>query len=202
MIKIGLVGTPGAGKTTTARALAGFARNHTDIKTVELVAEYARVYVHQYGISGVEDQFRILGKQIDEEDKFPQTIDLLITDSPIFLGYAYALELRKEGNNKDTMWLNDIFVKMNKLNQVPRYDIIFHLPPVLTPVNDGIRLANHFDKEWREKADLRIQGVFQIFPPRKFVTLSSLNIEDRVKEAAKHINDYLGNTIESCDFKK
>jgi nicotinamide riboside kinase len=192
VIRVGFIGVPGAGKTTTSRALAGSIREHTNLKTVELVAEYARVYIHKYGIDSIYDQVRILNKQIAEEDRYPEATDLMITDSPIFLGLGYAIELREEGNPKHTMVINDLFKDMNKLNQVPRYDIIFHLPPVLKPVKDGIRAEHHFDDEWRRTADIRLQAMFHVFPPRKLITLQATDVEGRVKEAIKFIKEYLG----------
>jgi nicotinamide riboside kinase len=191
MLKVGYIGVPGSGKTTTARALAGTIRNHTNLKTVELVAEYARIYIHKYGIDSISDQIRIMHKQIAEENNFPSTIDIMITDSPIFLGLGYAFELRQEGNPKDTLALNDMFVEMNRLNEVPRYDIIFHLPPVLTPVKDGIRPNLHFQKEWREEADKRLLSTFYQFKPRKLVTLNSVDVDTRVTESITHIKNYL-----------
>lgn len=187
MIRIGLAGCPGVGKTTTSRALAGALREHTEFKTIELVAEYARVYIHKYKIDSVYDQMRIFNKQVQEEDNFPATTDVLITDSPVFLGFGYALELRREGNLKDTMIINDLFKEMNKLNQVPRYDYIFHLPPIKTPVKDSIRLDHHFDPKWRAEADIRLKSLFYIFQPRHLITLESTNTNDRVKEIISYI---------------
>ena len=74
------------------------------LETIELVSEYARAYIHKYGsIDSVYDQMRIFNKQLAEENQFPSTIDVLVTDSPIFLGFGYALELRKENNKKKEM---------------------------------------------------------------------------------------------------
>lgn len=191
MIRIGYIGVPGSGKTTAARALAGTIRFHTNFKTVELVSEYARVYINKYGIDNITDQVNILGKQLNKENGYPSSTDVLITDSPIFLGFGYALDLRREGSDKDTMILNDLFKSMNKLNQVPRYDIIFHLPPTLTPVQDGIRLPHHFDQEWRTEADQKILSIFRIFSPRKLVTLKSTLVTDRINESISIIKEYV-----------
>lgn len=199
MIRIGFVGVPGAGKTTTARALAGQIRFHTDVKTVELVAEYARVYIHKYGIDSIYDQVRIMNKQIEEEDRYPASTDVLITDSPVFLGFGYALDMRKcypdPEAKKNTMLINDIFKDMNKLNEQTRYDIIFHLPPTLKPVDDGIRAAYQFEDEWRTEADIRLKALFSIFKPKLLVTLKSDNVQDRVAESIKIFKEFQsGNT--------
>lgn len=199
VLRIGFIGVPGAGKTTTARALAGCIRRYTDFKTIELVQEYARTYINRYGkIENLTDQMRIFKKQLGEEDQYPQTIDVLVTDSPVFLGFGYSIELRREGDLKDTMMLNDLYKDMNKLNQIPRYDIIFHLPPVLKPVRDGVRSELQFSDEWRREADLRLLSIFYIFPPRKLITLHSKTDEERVKEAIEHIREY---TLEKSSAK-
>ncbi len=188
MIRIGFVGVPGAGKTTTARALAGILRQETNYKTIELVSEYARAYIHKYGsIDSVYDQMRIFNKQLAEENQFPSTIDVLVTDSPIFLGFGYALELRKENNKKDTMLINDLFKEMNKCNDPPRYDFIFHLPPVLKPVKDGIRSDLHFDDKWRAEADKKLLSIFYVFKPKNLITISAINLSDRLKEVINYL---------------
>jgi len=182
MIRIGFVGVPGAGKTSTARLLAAQCRSIDGLKNVELCSEYARTYINKYGpITSIFEQYIILKKQISWEDSLSyDNLELLITDSPIFLGFVYCLEL-KQDNIKDTMGLNNIFKEMNFLNIPNRYDIIFHLPPILKPVNDGIRAEHHFDDNWRNNTDYNIRFVFDMFKPKKFITVDGNTIEDRVK---------------------
>lgn len=188
MIRIGFVGVPSSGKTTLARALAGAIGIKTKFKTIELVPEYARTYRQKYGIDGIQDQVRILNKQIELEERYPPTLEVLITDSPIFLGFGYAIELKRPGSIKDNMILNDVFKIMSKANVTPRYDIIFHLPPVLEPIKDGLRPEEHFDPEWRAEADVRLKSVFYVFPPKKLISLETVTLDDRVNECLLHIN--------------
>jgi len=183
-VRVGFSGTPGTGKTSTARALAAMCRRIESYKRVELIAEYARRYIHKYGSEGIDlsDQYKIMQKQLEWEDAIPPETDLILTDSPVHLGFIYALELRKN-TIKDTMYLNDIFKRLNKINSPEkRYDIVFHLPPVLKPVNDGIRHEDHFKDSWREKADWRIKYVFDLFPPKHFITIESAGLLERVEE--------------------
>jgi len=184
MVKIGFSGTPGSGKTSTARALSAMCRRIESFKRVELIAEYARRYIHKYGSEGIDltDQFKIMEKQIEWEQAVPPETDLIITDSPVHLGFIYALDLRKD-TVKDTMYINDIFKRLNKINSPERrYDVIFHLPPVLKPIDDGIRKEDQFKESWREKADWRIKYVFDLFPPKTFVTIESVGLPERVEE--------------------
>lgn len=182
MKRIGFVGVPGAGKSSLARGVA--AQSYNQIGKVELVQEYARRYISKYGaINQVSDQYKVMQKQLEWENSIPaDSTDVAITDSPVHMGFLYAMEMRDVTCIKDTMYVNDIFKTMNKLNCPPRYDIIFHLPPLWTPSEDGIRPRQHFEDEWRTEADLKIQFIFKLFPPKQFVTITSETLEERIAE--------------------
>lgn len=192
MKRVGFVGVPGAGKTSTARALSAFCRGN-EFKRVELVSEYARRFISKYGqMEHLAEQYRITEKQIEWEDTVPKDeTDLLITDSPIFLGFLYALEYRNMEKVKDSMYINDLFKRLNKANIGYRYDLIFFLPPVLEPVKDGVRPDLHFDPNWRNQASDRIKQIFQLFPPKNFVILKEETIEKRVEECIKYMKEFL-----------
>lgn len=169
---VGITGVPGAGKTTFSRALSTELRIQGVFNTVEYIDEYARAYIAKYGrISEVWEQVRIFNKQLQQERRFHNSCEALISDSPVFLGFMYSVYLRREGNQKDAMILSDLFNEMIKLNVEPHYDVILHLPPVLKPANDGIRIAEHFQDDWRASADSFIRSIFQIFPPSRFAVL-------------------------------
>lgn len=188
VIRVGFVGVPGAGKTSTARALAAFCRKHDRLKKIELIAEYARRYISKYGpIDTLADQYKIMEKQIEWEDTPSETsVDIIVTDSPVHLGWLYVMELRTE-TKKDVMYVNDIFKRMNKLNCPPRYDAIFHLPPIIKPVEDGVRPALHFDQDWREGSDAMIEFIFKLFPPKHHVHVKSVDLQERVDECVEHL---------------
>lgn len=182
MIRIGFVGVPGSGKTSTARALASTCRRIDGLNNIELNSEYARRYIAKYGtIDNCWEQYRILKKQLEWEESVGSP-DILITDSPIFLSLVYATML-SDGSRKDVMIVNDLFSEMNKLNNPdPRYDIIFYLPPKLKPVDDGIRSADQFDDSWRNDAAEDIKGIFRLFKPAIFYTVDSVGLRERVEE--------------------
>lgn len=182
MKRIGFVGVPGSGKSSVARGVA--AKAYDKIGKVELIAEYARRFISKYGaVTKVSDQYKILQKQLEWENVIPEAeIDVIITESPIHMGFLYALELRSNNDIKDIMYINDIFKRMNKVNCPPRYDIIFHLPPIWTPSIDGVRSEKHFEAEWRKESDNIIQFIFKLFPPKHFITIISETLEDRIIE--------------------
>lgn len=194
MIRVGFMGVPGAGKTSTARALAAACRGIDGIKNVEIVPEYARRYIAKFG--GIEEpweQVRVLNKQIEWEDTASAKADLIITDSPVHLGLAYTLFFPRR-SMKDVMLVNDLFSMLTKLDfPKPRYDIIFHLPPVLKPVDDGVRAAVQFDDDWRRAMDKRLVSVFRMLPPTRYCSIKATALDSRVGEALWVINTYLAN---------
>lgn len=193
MIRIGFTGVPGAGKTSTARALVAQMRKIHSFSKVELVQEYARRYISKHGeIEHLWEQYRITNKQIEWEDSVcTDKLEVMVTDSPVFLGFLYANEMPRR-KPKDIMLFNDIFKMMTKLNHpYPRYNYIFHFPPILTPIDDGVRAAHQFSQEWREDADIQIRSLFKIFKPGFFKVIQAQGIEDRVKECL----DFLGQEV-------
>lgn len=188
--RIGFVGTPGSGKSTLARAVA--ASGHNKLRCVELVAEYARRFLTKYGqVESPADQYKITQKQIEWENAVSPETEVIITDSPIYMGFLYALNLRDLNNPKHTMYINDTFKCMNKINCPQRYDIIFHLPPAWKPHKDGVRSSEHFEDEWRSSADDMIRFIFKLFPPQKFISLNKISLEERVEECLYYIEEYL-----------
>lgn len=201
MIKVGFIGVPGSGKTSTSRAIAAACRRHPQLKNVELVSEYARRYIAKYkSISHIWEQFRIMQKQVEWENSASyDDLDLLITDSPVFNSFAYCIDLRagRDLESKDIMIMNDMFKESMRLNDPIRYDMIFHLSPSLKPVNDGIRPQSNFDDDWRMVMDRRFQVVYEIFQPKFFIDVTETDLSKRVEFCIKHILVLFGETDEN-----
>lgn len=189
MIRIGIAGIPGSGKTTLARALAGHCGIELGLERVELISEYARRYIAKYGpITSVMDQYRILMKQTDWEDSIPNCVDIMITDSPVHAGFLYALQLRKkEGGTKEAVFVNDIFKKMNSINNPTRYSIVFYLSSDIKPKQDKVRIQQHFDEHWRTEANVDMRLMFKLFPPKKFIEIKAVSLQARIKECIGYI---------------
>lgn len=193
MLRIGIIGVPGTGKTTLARAVASSCRDTS--RRVELVSEYARRYISKHGsIDNIWEQYRVTEKQIEWEDSISEeNVDLLVTDSPVHLGFLYSTEFITN-HHKDIMVYNDIFKKLSKLNEgKPRYDIIFHLPPDIQFVqSDGIRKSEYLDEQWRIENDISIKFIFgSMFRPGKFLSINNTDIEYRTNYVLRAIEDIL-----------
>jgi hypothetical protein len=138
------------------------------------------------------EQFRVLEKQLDWENSIcTDKLDIMLTDSPIFLGFLYCCQLPKI-DPKEIMFFNDIFKKMVKLNYpTPRYDIIFHLDTSLKPVDDGVREKKQFEDVWREKADTMIRAMMEIFKPKQFIPVGTTSMDKRTEFCLKQIRNSL-----------
>lgn len=193
MLRIGFSGIPSSGKTFTARYFSATYKYSGNYLKTELISEYARSYLTKYGMpDSIWEQYKIVDKQIQLEDSVSSHVELLITDSPIQLGFNYAVDLRNVNNKKEEMVLRDIYHKISKLNSPPRYDIIFHLPPLLKPDVDGVRPSIHLDETWREETDKNISYLCKVlFPPKKWVLVEPTDLKERVEFCSNVLTEYI-----------
>lgn len=192
MMRIGFCGIPGSGKTSTSRGVAAFCRRIDKLNNIELVPEYARRRIAKYGpIDDINHQFRILKKQLEWEDSVGN-VDLVITDAPLFMGFMYATSIQNNDEKTDPIFYNDLFKEMVKLNSPNRYDIMFHIPPKVKPVADGVRSAIQFDDEWREDNDNFLRVIMKdIFPSKKFIIVEPIDLQERINFCINQIEQYI-----------
>jgi hypothetical protein len=88
---LSLYAGPGAGKSTSAAYL--YAKLKAEGKRVEMVREYIKDWVWEGRIPTTYDQFYILGKQIRRESSLLGKVDIIITDSPVWLCGYYSNEI-------------------------------------------------------------------------------------------------------------
>jgi len=182
MKRIAISGIPGSGKTSLARGLASACCG--TLKNVELVNEYAREYISKYkSVDTIWEQLRITEKQIEREDNIVSKTDILITDSPIYLGFLFAIDLVDFDNAKDVIAYNDLFCKLTALRN--RYDLIVHLYPVIGPVEDGVRINLHFNEQWRSKSNSILLNQLGMFGQKNIIEIQSKDITERVETCLK-----------------
>lgn len=144
MIKVGICGAPGAGKSTTA---AGLFYNYKRRGVhVELVTEFIREEINKgFKLGSVADQLRIYMKQKEREDIVPSTIQLIVTDSPIYLSLYYALDYARNSRHQNDE--NILFMFEQIFKERNRYDILIMLRRTKPYVEDGTRCQTECESD-------------------------------------------------------
>lgn len=87
---VNLFAAPGSGKSTMAAGV--FYKLKNNGINVELAGEYAKDLVWSGRQRTLEDQIYVFGKQHHRIQRLQQDCDVIIADSPILLGLAYAAD--------------------------------------------------------------------------------------------------------------
>ncbi len=141
-IKIGVCGAPSAGKSTVSASVFTSCKK-VGIKT-ELIQEFARIQLNKgWKINSISEQFIINKNQREMEDIVPDAIDVLITDSPAFLTFFYALWNVK--STDDNFILSEMYKQF--LEDLNRYDKIIFLNRVKPYVKDGTRIQTEEESD-------------------------------------------------------
>lgn len=90
-IVINLFGGPGCGKSTTAAAVFSLLKLHS-VET-ELITEFAKDLVWEERFHTFKNQHYLFGKQHHRLWRVGDKVDVMVTDSPIFLSLVYRKEL-------------------------------------------------------------------------------------------------------------
>ena len=129
-VLIGICGGPSSGKTTLSRALT----NELCLlgHNAEQVTEYARFHTarcSQYPVNHPRDllyQYMVLEKQLEWENAIPQTMEYVVSDSPVIIGmiYTHALTNFEDYNQVAFYHLHYQHILQHK----NRYNPLFYLP--------------------------------------------------------------------------
>lgn len=183
-IKIGLVGSPGSGKSTCAADT--FVQCKKNGIKVELIQEFARDALNKgWELNSIAEQIIINRNQCEKEDIVPKEIDVLITDSPVFLTYYYGL------CNFEDPYEDFILAELYKdfLKDIERYDFIFFLNRVKEYVNDGTRKQS---EEESDKIAVHLKALLEMHK----VYFVELNGDDTaVTEIVNAINSRLNSKV-------
>lgn len=110
----------------------------------EVVREYARHFIEKYGqIETIMEQWHIYDGQTKWEAQAISNYDIVISDSPRFLPYIYALNLFDHDDPKSIAAL----VRLYELGvfSINDYTMIYLLKPPLVVEQDGIRSQDEND---------------------------------------------------------
>ena len=129
-MKIGIIGPPGAGKTTLAAGL--FYHLKKMDKKIELVPELIKYKVYQqqdFTRTGFDIQNNLEQRAFEENfEKASPPLDFIICEAPLCNGYFYASYYNKEDEAK-------ILKKIAK-DTINSYDLIIHLSISLNSEKD------------------------------------------------------------------
>ncbi len=149
MIKIGLIGAPGCGKSTLAAYV--FAMLKDSGIDGELVNEYIREHVNKHKrVPSITFQSVIYERQLEKEKIIPPQMDFFITDSPHILSYIFA-SLYIDYNDPDQIeLLGDLYMKFLRESK-DAYDLIYVLEHNHPPKDDGVRYQTTEEMELLKK---------------------------------------------------
>ena len=118
MILVNLVGAPGAGKSTGASYI--FSQLKMRGVNAELVTEFAKDKTWEHNTAALSNQVYMAGKQYFRLTRCAKQVDVIITDSPLFLSILYN-RITPEGDRLPPcfdsliMWLFNRFDNMTYL---------------------------------------------------------------------------------------
>ena len=133
------MGAPSTGKTMVAGAMKEYAFLHGG-RSTDVCTEYAREFVFTYGLPKHSyTQYRITSKQIQREDILSSgSAEYIFTDSPVWLGYVYALLKLKSSSDKEVHTAISDMYELFVINQMHRYHKAFYVKTSDTE-DDGCR---------------------------------------------------------------
>lgn len=149
MIKIGLIGAPGCGKSTLAAYV--FAMLKDKGIDGELVNEYIREHVNRHKrVPSITFQSVIYERQLEKEKIIPQHLEFMVTDSPHILSYIFA-SIYIDYNDPDQVeLLGDLYLKFLRESR-EAYDLIYVLEHNHPPKDDGVRYQTEREMDLLKK---------------------------------------------------
>lgn len=147
--KIAAVGGPNSGKSVFASLL--YAELRILGVDARYVQEYATDYIAEHGSpKDVLDQLRICERQVVFENRFSNSCQIVLVESPAFItGLVYAPmpiykrnTLKKNSTAEYQMWLKKA-KNIAVFESLPTFDIILHTKPVWPYKKDGIRIQKN-----------------------------------------------------------
>ena len=137
MIRIGLMGAPGCGKTTLAAYV--FAMLKDEGLDGQLINEYIREHVNKHKrVPSITFQSIVYERQLEKEKVVPPELDFFVTDSPHILSYIFASIYIDYQDPDQIDLLGDLYLKFLRYSRTA-YDLVYVLEHNHPPKEDGVR---------------------------------------------------------------
>lgn len=145
MIRIGLMGAPGCGKSTLAAYV--FAILKDEGLDGELINEYIREYVNKHKrVPSITFQSIVYERQLEKEKVVPSELDFFVTDSPHILSYIFASIYIDYEDPDQIELLGDLYLKFLRYSRTS-YDLVYVLEHNHPPKDDGVRYQTKEEME-------------------------------------------------------
>ena len=181
--RLNILSGPGCGKSSFAAKLYAFFKSQN--YNVELCREYVKKWVYAERAPVTFDQIYILGKQLHEEFlPLKNGVEVIISDSPIFLSYYYSMEMGNSEILSESIY--NIISEFDK--QYPCIDIVlkrsfpyvedgrFHSEEQSVQIDNSLKyLLQSKNRQYMEidpSQDDSIQAVFDYFLYKKWSPLT------------------------------
>lgn len=191
MKRIGICGGPSSGKTTLARALT--VKLSTSGHNVEHVTEYARFHIAEYLKQSTQTprdplhQVIIFQNQVRWEAAVQDTVEYVISDSPVFMNAVYTYNVIDFDDYKQRIFYYQHYERLLEYSR-NYYDYIFFLPPGdIGFVHDGLRGE---DEARAEQIGEQIRA-FLVFHQMPFYTITGRDLDKRIERCLEIIHGNL-----------
>lgn len=184
-LSIAFIGGPSTGKTTLAKTLTD--KLCQQGLNAGYVKEFVTEDIQQNGVPNLAnigfEQIRFYLKQSAQENEVKAHCDYMVTESPTYFSYIYALEGLLGNTDKRQQLALDILRDYTKQNS-QRYDFVFYLKRELPYEDNGIRFHT---EEQAKQVDNRILDVLESFDINYHVVSGS--VEQRCEQVLTALNN-------------
>jgi len=187
MIKIGLLGAPGTGKSTLAAYV--FAMLKDEGIDGELVTEYIREHINKHKkVPSITFQSVVYERQLEKEKILPEDLDFFVTDSPHILSYIYASLYIDYEDSDQLELLGDLYLKFLRESRTA-YDLVYVLEHNHKPnMDDGVRYQTSKEMKILKNG---IPNFLDMHKVNYRVMNKNLSTKDRAKKIVKDVKKLL-----------
>jgi len=187
MIRIGLMGAPGTGKSTLAAYV--YAMLKDEGFDGDLVTEYIREHINRHKqVPSITFQSVVYERQLEKEKILPDGLDFLVTDSPHILSYIYASLYIDYNDVNQVELLGDLYMKFLRESRTA-YDLVYVLEHNFKPnMKDGVRYQTSKEMKILKKG---IPNFLDMHKVKYKILDKNLSTKERAKIVVKDVKKLL-----------